>query len=294
MVKSDGGCNHDTECDEGAEHVQQSVFHAVGAVLFSPHENHRNHLQNGACRADDGDALDAKPYFGFAEQNVGGDGRRKDACVQQCRHPHALAGVKAADENRLQTKSKAYGQVPAQNFRNRFGRFAMECSAFEENAHGGETERPHGDDSRNQDTEHAREAFPNFAVELREITFLDEARHVGVARDADGKSEDCDERVHDAIGVVEARNAARAEVRAEATDDKFKAEHGTDAKRHREHHLEITCDVGVLGLNDKFIMNAAALGSKNLECEKSDECTDWNAPGKSSEAVIVACVICEG
>ncbi len=294
MVKPDGGCNHDAECDEGAEHVQQGVFHAVGAVLFSPHENHRNHLQNGACRTDDGDALDAKSYFGFAKQNVGWDGRRKDACVQKCRDPHAFASVKATDENRLQTKSEAYGQVPAKNFRNRFGRFAMERAAFKEDTHGGETECPDGDDSRNQDTEHARKAFPDFAVELREVTFFDETRHVGVARDADRESKYGDERVHDAIGVVEARNAACAEVRAKASDDKFKAEHGTDAKRHREHHFEITCDVGVLGVNDKFIMNTAALGSKNLECEKSDECTDWNAPGKSGEAVIVACVIREG
>ena len=191
----------------------------------------------------------------------------------------------------MQAEPKAYGQVPAENFRDGFGRFAVECAAFKEDAYGGEAQCPHGDDCRNQDAEHAREALPDFAVELREVAFLDETRHVGVARDADGKSEDCDERVHDAVCVVEARNAACAEVRAKATDDKFEAEHGAHAKRHREHHLEIADDVGVLGLNDKFIMDAAALGAKNLEGEKSDECSDGYAPGKSSEAVIVARII---
>ena len=294
MVKSDGGCNHDAEGDEGAEHVEECVFHAVCAVLFSPHENHRNHLQNGACRTDNRDALDAKAHFGGAQQNVGGDGCCENAGIQKCRDPHAFASVKAADEHGLQAKSKAYGQVPAENFRNRFGRFAVECATFKEDAHGREAECPHGDDCRNQDAEHAREALPNFAVELRKIAFLDEACHVGVARDADRETKDRDERVHDAVGVVEARNAARAKIRAKATDDKFKAEHGAHAKGHREHHLEITCDVGVLGVNDKFIMNTAALGSKNLECEKSDKCTDWNAPGKSCKTVIIAGVIREG
>ncbi len=67
MIEADGGCNHDAEGDEGAEHVQQCVLHAVGAVLFSPHEYHRNHLQDGACGTDDGDAFDAESHFGFAE-----------------------------------------------------------------------------------------------------------------------------------------------------------------------------------------------------------------------------------
>ena len=193
----------------------------------------------------------------------------------------------------MQAKAEAYGQVPAEDFRDGFGRFAVECAAFKENAHCWEAQSPHGDDCRNQDAEHAREAFPDFAVELREVAFLDETRHVGVARDADGKSEDCDERVHDAVCVVEARNAACAEVRAKATDDKFEAEHGAHTKRHREHHLEIADNVGMLGFADEFVMDAAALGTKNLECEKSDECADGDAPRETCEAVIVAGVIAE-
>ena len=161
-------------------------------------------MQDGACRTDYRDALDAKSHFGFAEQDVGGDGGRENSGVQKCRDPHAFAGVKAADEHGLQAKPEAYGQVPAENFRNRFGRFTVECATFKENAHGREAQSPHGDNRRNQDAEHAREALPDFAVELREVAFLDETRHVGVARDADRESEYGDERVHDAVSVVEA------------------------------------------------------------------------------------------
>ena len=293
MIKADGGCNHDAECNEGTCHVEECIFHAVGAVLFSPHKNHRNHLQNSACSADNRDALDAKPHFGGAKQNVGGDGCRKDAGVQKCRDPHAFASVEAADENCLQAKPKAYGQVPAENFRNGFGRFAVECATFKEDAHCREAECPNGDDCRNQDAEHAREAFPDFAIELRKVAFLDETRHVGVARDADRESEYGNECVHDAVSVVEARNAARAKVCTKATDDKFKTEHGTHAKGHRKHHLEIADNVRVLRFNDKFIMDSAALGAKNLEGEKSDECADWNAPGETGETVIIAGVIRE-
>ena len=169
----------------------------------------------------------------------------------------------------------------------------MECSTFKEDAHSREAQSPHGDNCRNQNAEHAREAFPDFAVELREVAFLDETCHVGVARDADRETEDGDERVHDAVSVVEARNAACAKVCAKASDDKFKAKHGTHAKRHREHHLEVTDNVGMLGFANKFIMDAAALGAKNLEGKESDECADRYAPGKSSETVIVAGVVAE-
>ena len=250
-------------------------------------------MQDGACRTDYRDALDAESDFGFAEQDVGGDGGRENSGVQKCRDPHAFAGVKAADEHGLQAKAEAYGQVPAENFRNRFGRFAVECAAFKEDAHCREAERPYGDDCRNQYAEHARKALPDFAVELREVAFLDEACHVGVARDADRESEYGDKRVHDAVGVVEARNAARAEVRAKATDDEFKAEHGAHAKRHREHHLEVTDNVGVLRFADEFVMDAAALGAPNLQCEKSNESPKRNAPGEPCKAVIVACIIAE-
>ena len=248
-------------------------------------------MQNGACRTDNRDALDAESYFRFAEQNIGGDGCCEDSGIEECRDPHAFAGVKAADEHGLQAEPKAYGQVPAEDFRDGFGRFAVECAAFKEDAHCREAERPYGDDCWNQDTEHAREALPDFAVELREVAFLDETCHVGVARDTDRESKDCDERVHDAVGVVEARNAACAEVRTKATDDEFEAEHGTDSERHREHHLEIADNVGVLGFADEFVMDAAALGAKNLEGEKSDECADGDAPGEACEAVIVARII---
>ena len=170
----------------------------------------------------------------------------------------------------------------------------MERATFKEDAHGREAQCPHSDDCWNQDAEHAREALPDFAVEARKIAFFHEACHVGVARDADRESKDCDERVHDAVSVVKARNAACAKVCAKASDDKFKAEHGTYAKGHREHHLEIADDVRVFWFYDKFIMDAAALGSKDLEGEKSDERTDWNAPCKSGETVIIAGVIREG
>ena len=129
---------------------------------------------------------------------------------------------------------------------------------------------------------------------MREVAFLDETSHVGIARDRDREAEYSDERVHDAVSVVEARNAACAKVCAEASDDKFKTEHGTHAKRHGEHHLEVTNNVRVLGFNDKFIMNTAALGTKNLEGEKSDERADGHAPCKSGKSVIIAGVIREG
>ncbi len=49
----------------------------------------------------------------------------------------------------------------------------------------------------------------------------------------------------------------------------------------------------MLGFADEFVMDAAALGTKNLEGEKSDECADGDAPGETCEAVIVAGVIAE-
>ena len=138
MVEPDGGRNHDAEGDERAEHVEEGVLHAVGAVLLCPHEDHRDDLENGARGADDRHALDAQACFGSAKQNVCGNGRGKDARIQEGRHPHALAGIETAHEHRLQAEPEAYGQVPAENFGNGFGRFALEGAALEEDANGGE------------------------------------------------------------------------------------------------------------------------------------------------------------
>lgn len=93
MVKAKGCAYHDAEGYQGAEHVQQRVLHAVGAVLAGPHEDHGNHLQKGSGGAYDRHALDAE---GFREQDVGGDGGRKDSRVQEGGQPHAFCGVKAS------------------------------------------------------------------------------------------------------------------------------------------------------------------------------------------------------
>ena len=288
VVKADGRYNHDSECHEGAAHVQKRFLHAVGAVLLGPHVNHGYNLQNGACSADNRHALDAER---LCKPDVGRDGRRENAGVQKRGEPHAFAGVEAAHKYRLQAEAQGNRQVPAENFCNRFGRFALECAAFKENLHGGETQSPHGDNRRNQDAEHARKALPDFSVKLFNLAFLHKARHVGVARDGDGKAEDGHKRVHHAVGVVEARNARGAEVRAETTDDEFKAEHGTHAKRHREHHLEVANNVRVRGLADDFVMDAAALCAKNLQGEKADEASDRDAPGETFQAEVRAGVL---
>ena len=292
-VEADGGEYHDAEGDERADHVQEGFLHAVGAVLFGPHEYHGEYLQYGARGTDDGHALDAETHFGSAEQDVRGNGRGEDAGVEEGRHPHALAGVEAAHEYGLQAEPEAYGQVPAEDFGNGFGGFALECAALEQDAHRREAQGPYGDDGGNQYAEHAREALPDFAVELREVAFLDEARHVGVARDAYGEPEDRHQRVHHSVGVVEARNAARAEVRAEAPDDEFEPEHGAHAERHREHHLEVAHDIGMLGLDNEFVMHAATPGAENLEREEADEGAHRHAPGESFQAVIRAGVLAE-
>ena len=49
----------------------------------------------------------------------------------------------------------------------------------------------------------------------------------------------------------------------------------------------------MLGFANEFVMDAAALGAKNLEGKKSNECADRYAPGKSRETVIVACMVAE-
>ena len=140
-------------------------------------------MEDGACCTDNGHALDAESHFGSAEQNVCGDGRGEDAGVEERGHPHAFASVEAADEHRLQAEPEAHRQIPAENFGNGFGGFALEGAAFEQDAHCRETECPYGDDGGNQDAEHAREALPDFVVEAHEVAFFDEASHVGVARD---------------------------------------------------------------------------------------------------------------
>jgi len=208
-------------------------------------------------------------------------------------HPHAFAGVEAAYEHRLQAEPEAHGQVPAEDFGNGFGSLALEGAAFEEDAHGGETQCPYGDHGGNQYAEHAREALPDFAVELPEVAFLHEARHVGVARDAYGEPEDRHQRVHHAVGVVEARDTACTEVRAETTDDEFQPEHGTHAKRHREHHLEVTHDIGMGRLDDKVVVHAATPGAENLEREEPDEGAHRHAPGEAFEAEVRAGVLTE-
>ena len=288
VVKADGRYNHDAERHEGAAHVQKRFLHAVGAVFLGPHVNHGDYLQNGACSTDDRHALDAER---FGKPDVGRDGRRENAGVQKRGEPHAFAGVEAAHKYRLQAEAQGNRQVPAENFCNRFGCFALECAAFKEDSNGGETQCPHGDNCGDQDAEHARKALPDFSVKLFNLAFFYEARHVGVTCDGNGEAKDGHKRVHHAVGVVEATDARSAEVCAEATDDEFKAEHGAYTERHREHHLEVSNNVRVRGLADDFVMDAAALCTKNLQGEKADETSDGNAPSETFQAKIRAGVL---
>lgn len=62
MVKSKGGKDHDAECHQGAEHIQKCGPHAVGSVLAGPHEDHGNHLQDGAGGTDNRYALDTQRF----------------------------------------------------------------------------------------------------------------------------------------------------------------------------------------------------------------------------------------
>lgn len=136
----------------------------------------------------------------------------------------------------MEAKPEACRQVPAQESRDEFGGFARERSALEKNARGGERERPYGDDRRDQHREHPRKSAPDFLIQFWDAPFLDKSRHVGVTRDTHGKSENGDERVHDAVGIIEARDAGGSEVAAEAADDEIEGEHASYAEGHGNHH----------------------------------------------------------
>ncbi len=247
-------------------------------------------MQNGSESADDRHALYAERG---AKRKVGGYCQREDAGVQKCRRPHAFGGVEAAHKHCLQTEAERYRQVPAQNFADGFGRFAAECAAFKKDSHGREAEGIYGNYRRYQDAEHAAQALPYFLVERCNLAFLNEARHVWVACHAYREAKDRDQGVHYAVGVVKARNAAGAKVCAKAADDEFEAEHRTYAKRHGEHHLEIANDVWVGRLDNQFVVDAAALCTKNLQGKKADERADRNAPCKTFETVVYAASFAE-
>ena len=293
MVKTNGKPNHNSKGNQSAEHVEKRRPHAIGAVLLGPHEDHGQHLKDGSGRTHNGNALDAKPHLGRAKNNIGGNSGGKNASIEERRHPHALAGIEAANQHRLQAKPKAYGQIPAEDFGNGFGSFTMESPAFKEDSHRRETEGPHGDHRRNQNAEHAGKAFPDFLVQAYKVTLLNKAGHVRITCDADGEPEDGHQRVHDTVGVVEAGDTACTEVRSEATDDEFQAEHGAYAKGHGEHHHEIAYDIRVGGLDQKLVVHAATPGAVNLQGKEADKGAHRHAPGKTFQAEIRAGVLTE-
>ena len=108
-VKAYGSPNHDSKGHQGAKHVEKRLPHTVGSVLLGPHNNHGKDLENGSRSTDNGNALDAKPHFRRAENNVSGNGSGKDARIEERGDPHAFAGVETAYQNGLQAKPKTYG-----------------------------------------------------------------------------------------------------------------------------------------------------------------------------------------
>lgn len=204
LVESDGEDDHNEECHDCPYHILKCTRHAVVSVALAPERNHREHLQQGACGADDGHGIDAEDFRG---EPVHRNGDKEDSCVEESRSPHPFRGIEGADENGLEAKPEACGQIPAEKPGDEFCRFAGECAAFKENAGRREGERPHGDDRRDEHCEHPRKSAPYSLIQFGDAPFLDKARHIRVACDSDGKSEDGDERVHDAVSVIEAGNS---------------------------------------------------------------------------------------